>query len=174
MPPSRWWFCIDGSTVDEIVGAHQAVGVFSTLGKEKRKKGRIIKTTRTSLLLPRWYFYADGSDADDVITRKRAGLIMVNAISTDQLDNDAYTDGACGSAGSKVWLILGLVMSFASLIVSRSLLNDCKMLMSDTTCGTWFAHARTHARTSLASCVAQHSLDVNLLFFFAYSRFLSR
>ena len=40
----------------------------------------------------------------------------VNAISANQLDNDAYTDGACGPTGAKIWLMFGLVMSFSCLI----------------------------------------------------------
>jgi hypothetical protein len=44
------------------------------------------------------------------------GLIMVNSVSASQLDNDAYTDGACSSGCAKGWLILGLMISFGSLI----------------------------------------------------------
>ena len=39
-------------------------------------------------------------------------LGRVNSISAGMLEGDSYTDGACGPSGARVWLILGLCMSF--------------------------------------------------------------
>lgn len=46
------------------------------------------------------------------------GLIMVNSISGAMIDSDSYTDGACGPTGARVWLIIGLMMSFGGFIAS--------------------------------------------------------
>lgn len=45
-------------------------------------------------------------------------LFMINVISNAQLRGDAYTEGCMGPRGARLWLFLGFVMGFASLIAS--------------------------------------------------------
>ncbi|KAK4884652.1 hypothetical protein RN001_000923 [Aquatica leii] len=45
-------------------------------------------------------------------------LIMVNSVSNAQIRGDAYEGGCLGPRGSRVWLFLGFVLGFASVIAS--------------------------------------------------------
>ena len=45
-------------------------------------------------------------------------LFMINVISNGQLRGDAFTDGCLGPRGSRMWLFIGFVMGFASLIAA--------------------------------------------------------
>ncbi|EGD76885.1 hypothetical protein PTSG_08232 [Salpingoeca rosetta] len=72
-----------------------------------------------------WWFMIDGTVNDSIEDKHQAigvmstlGLFMVNAISAEMLSGDVYTDGCLGTAGARVWLLLGLVMSFGSLIAA--------------------------------------------------------
>lgn len=59
------------------------------------------------------------------------GFIMFNSISVSMIDNDGYTDGACGSAGARVWLIIGLMMSFGGFIAGTWLMAAQYLEKSD-------------------------------------------
>lgn len=43
-------------------------------------------------------------------------MFMVNTISNSQLRGDTYTGGHMGKMGSRIWLFLGLMLTFGSLI----------------------------------------------------------
>ncbi|XP_015917329.1 transmembrane protein 50A [Parasteatoda tepidariorum] len=45
-------------------------------------------------------------------------LFMINAVSNGQVRGDAYTTGCMGQRGARVWLFLGFVLGFGSLIGS--------------------------------------------------------
>lgn len=45
-------------------------------------------------------------------------LFMINAVSNGQVRGDAYTTGCLGQRGARVWLFLGFVLGFGSLISS--------------------------------------------------------
>ncbi|KAK5648744.1 hypothetical protein RI129_003636 [Pyrocoelia pectoralis] len=45
-------------------------------------------------------------------------LVMVNSVSNAQIRGDAYEGGCLGPRGSRIWLFLGFVMGFASVIAS--------------------------------------------------------
>ncbi|XP_044746694.1 transmembrane protein 50A [Coccinella septempunctata] len=45
-------------------------------------------------------------------------LVMVNSVTNAQFRGDAYEGGCLGSRGAKLWLFLGFVLGFASVIAS--------------------------------------------------------
>ncbi|KAF5283300.1 hypothetical protein FQR65_LT13979 [Abscondita terminalis] len=45
-------------------------------------------------------------------------LIMVNSVSNAQIRGEAYEGGCLGPRGSRIWLFLGFVLGFASVIAS--------------------------------------------------------
>jgi len=45
-------------------------------------------------------------------------LFMINAVSNEAVRGDGYTDGCLGSHGARVWLFVGFLLSFGSLIAS--------------------------------------------------------
>ncbi|XP_023234578.1 transmembrane protein 50A-like [Centruroides sculpturatus] len=45
-------------------------------------------------------------------------LFMINAVSNGQVRGDAYTTGCLGQRGARVWLLIGFVFGFCSLIAS--------------------------------------------------------
>ncbi|KAK8721891.1 hypothetical protein OTU49_012624 [Cherax quadricarinatus] len=45
-------------------------------------------------------------------------LLMVNTVSNGQVRGDMYTDGCIGPYGARIWLFLGLMLSFGSLIAA--------------------------------------------------------
>lgn len=49
-------------------------------------------------------------------------LIMINSVSNAQMRGDAYEGGCLQSRGAKVWLFVGFVMGFASVIASCGIL----------------------------------------------------
>eukprot|EP01147_Barroeca_monosierra_P000167 gene167-3558_t len=72
-----------------------------------------------------WWFVIDGTVNTSIEDKHQAigvissvGLFMVNAISSEMLSGEVYTDGFLGTTGARVWLLIGLVMSFGSLIAS--------------------------------------------------------
>jgi len=45
-------------------------------------------------------------------------LFMINTVSNGQLRGDAFTEGCMGPRGARLWLFVGFVVGFASLIAS--------------------------------------------------------
>lgn len=45
-------------------------------------------------------------------------LVMVNSVSNAQVRGETYTGACLGSRGARLWLFLGFVLGFASLIAS--------------------------------------------------------
>lgn len=45
-------------------------------------------------------------------------LHRVNTVSSGQVRGDLYTDGCMGPYGARIWLFLGLMLSFGSLIAA--------------------------------------------------------
>ncbi|XP_076029236.1 transmembrane protein 50A [Oratosquilla oratoria] len=46
------------------------------------------------------------------------GMFMVNTVTSGQMRGDTYTDGCMGPYGARIWLFLGFVLSFGSLIAA--------------------------------------------------------
>jgi len=45
-------------------------------------------------------------------------MFMINAVSNSQVRGEAMTEGALGTRGARLWLLLGFVVGFGSLIAS--------------------------------------------------------
>ncbi|XP_064107750.1 transmembrane protein 50A [Macrobrachium rosenbergii] len=45
-------------------------------------------------------------------------MLMVNTVSNGQIRGDMYTDGCIGPFGARIWLFLGLMLSFGSIIAA--------------------------------------------------------
>jgi len=45
-------------------------------------------------------------------------LFMINTVSNGQLRGDAFTEGCMGPRGARLWLFVGFVIGFATLIAS--------------------------------------------------------
>ncbi|XP_018331681.1 transmembrane protein 50B [Agrilus planipennis] len=52
-------------------------------------------------------------------------LVMVNSVTNAQVRGDSYDAGCLGSRGARIWLFLGFVMGFASVIAA------CWILFAD-------------------------------------------
>eukprot|EP00053_Salpingoeca_punica_P024982 m.15365 g.15365 ORF g.15365 m.15365 type:complete len:173 (+) comp7370_c0_seq1:75-593(+) len=70
-----------------------------------------------------WWFMIDGTvnghikDVHQLCgVGSTIGLFMINAVSATQMDADNYTEGKCGPTGVRLWLFLGLMISFGSMI----------------------------------------------------------
>ncbi|XP_060529550.1 transmembrane protein 50B [Cylas formicarius] len=49
-------------------------------------------------------------------------LIMVNSVSNAQMRGDTYEGGCLGTRGARIWIFVGFVMGFASVIGSCAIL----------------------------------------------------
>ncbi|XP_013785834.2 transmembrane protein 50A-like, partial [Limulus polyphemus] len=49
-------------------------------------------------------------------------LFMINAVSNGQVRGDSYSTGCIGQQGARVWLFLGFVLGFGSLIAASWIL----------------------------------------------------
>ncbi|XP_023943286.2 transmembrane protein 50A-like [Bicyclus anynana] len=49
-------------------------------------------------------------------------LLMINSVSNAEVRGETYTGGCMGPRGAKVWLFIGFVVAFASLIASSGFL----------------------------------------------------
>ncbi|XP_054651821.1 transmembrane protein 50A isoform X4 [Dunckerocampus dactyliophorus] len=49
-------------------------------------------------------------------------FLMINAVSNGQVRGDSYSDGCMGQTGARVWLFIGFMMAFGSLIASMWIL----------------------------------------------------
>merc|ERR1712035_103398 len=45
-------------------------------------------------------------------------FLLINSVSNSRLDDDFYEGGLCGGCGAKVWLFMGFMCSFGSVIAS--------------------------------------------------------
>jgi len=45
-------------------------------------------------------------------------LFMINAVSNEAVRGDGYTEGCLGTYGARIWLFIGFLMAFGSLIAS--------------------------------------------------------
>lgn len=45
-------------------------------------------------------------------------FVRVNAVSNSQVRGESYTEGFLGQNGARIWLFLGFVLGFASMIAS--------------------------------------------------------
>lgn len=59
----------------------------------------------------------DGGSAHNNYDRDHDNLLRrVNTVSNGQVWGDMYTDGCVGQHGARIWVFLGLVLSFGSLV----------------------------------------------------------
>ncbi|XP_016315174.1 transmembrane protein 50A-like isoform X1 [Sinocyclocheilus anshuiensis] len=49
-------------------------------------------------------------------------FLMINAVSNGQVRGDSYSDGCLGQTGARVWLFIGFMLAFGSLIASMWIL----------------------------------------------------
>uniref|UniRef100_A0A8D0GH67 Transmembrane protein 50A n=1 Tax=Sphenodon punctatus TaxID=8508 RepID=A0A8D0GH67_SPHPU len=45
-------------------------------------------------------------------------FLMINAVSSGQVRGDSYSEGCLGQTGAHIWLFIGFMMAFGSLIAS--------------------------------------------------------
>ncbi|CAG2173589.1 unnamed protein product [Oppiella nova] len=45
-------------------------------------------------------------------------LIMINTVTNEQIDGHSYSEGCCGPQTARLWLLVGFVMAFVSVIAS--------------------------------------------------------
>ncbi|XP_035248505.1 transmembrane protein 50A [Anguilla rostrata] len=49
-------------------------------------------------------------------------FLMINAVSNGQVRGDSYSEGCLGQTGARVWLFIGFMLAFGSLIASMWIL----------------------------------------------------
>ncbi|MBZ3882128.1 Transmembrane protein 50A [Sciurus carolinensis] len=49
-------------------------------------------------------------------------FLMINAVSNGQVRGDSYSEGCLGQTGARIWLFLGFMLAFGSLIASMWIL----------------------------------------------------
>ncbi|MGH0189676.1 UNVERIFIED_CONTAM: hypothetical protein FKN15_037863 [Acipenser sinensis] len=49
-------------------------------------------------------------------------FLMINAVSNGQVHGESYSDGCLGQTGARVWLFIGFMLAFGSLIASMWIL----------------------------------------------------
>ncbi|KAJ1525429.1 hypothetical protein ONE63_010242 [Megalurothrips usitatus] len=110
-----------GSCVDNI----NIPPCFWFVGGEKRNA--IASMVAGTLFFMGWWFIID---AQSVYPENMShayhvcgvfgtlSLFMINAVSNAQMRGDAYNGGFCGPRGARLWLFLGFVMGFGSVIAS--------------------------------------------------------
>ncbi|XP_040391274.1 transmembrane protein 50A isoform X2 [Cygnus olor] len=49
-------------------------------------------------------------------------FLMINAVSNGQVRGDSYSEGCLGQTGARIWLFIGFMMAFGSLIASMWIL----------------------------------------------------
>ncbi|NXW85126.1 TM50A protein, partial [Alopecoenas beccarii] len=69
-------------------------------------------------------------------------FLMINAVSNGQVRGDSYSEGCLGQTGARIWLFIGFMMAFGSLIASMWILfggyvvkgkiqQECDILAND-------------------------------------------
>ncbi|KAI0224538.1 Transmembrane protein 50A [Lamellibrachia satsuma] len=70
--------------------------------------------------------YPDESDFPHVMhlcgVTGTIALFMINSVSSGQVRGDSYNSGCMGQTGARIWLFVGFLLSFASLISATWLL----------------------------------------------------
>lgn len=51
-------------------------------------------------------------------------FLMINAVSNGQVRGDSYSDGCMGQTGARIWLFIGFMLAFGSLIASMWILFE--------------------------------------------------
>ncbi|XP_036034513.1 transmembrane protein 50A [Onychomys torridus] len=49
-------------------------------------------------------------------------FLMINAVSNGQVRGDSYSEGCLGQTGARIWLFIGFMLAFGSLIASMWIL----------------------------------------------------
>ncbi|XP_072465470.1 transmembrane protein 50A isoform X2 [Notamacropus eugenii] len=49
-------------------------------------------------------------------------FLMINAVSNGQVHGDSYSEGCLGQTGARIWLFIGFMLAFGSLIASMWIL----------------------------------------------------
>ncbi|KAF6211545.1 hypothetical protein GE061_012058 [Apolygus lucorum] len=73
-------------------------------------------------------------------------LIMINLVSNNQLQGDSYSGGFLGPRGARLWLFVGFVLGFASVIASCWLLFSQFVGNDEEKDNMWFATKIGHRR----------------------------
>ncbi|KAG8518549.1 Transmembrane protein 50B, partial [Galemys pyrenaicus] len=103
-----WWVMIDAAVVypkpEQLNHAFHTCGVFSTLA-----------------------FFIDVYVICDYFSSTKTDLVIlicfrINAVSNAQVRGDSYESGCLGRTGARVWLFVGFMLMFGSLIASMWIL----------------------------------------------------
>ncbi|XP_049868099.1 transmembrane protein 50A [Pectinophora gossypiella] len=94
---------------------------------ESGEKRNILASIFAGLLFfTGWWFIIDSSAVNGDLPKAAhvcgvmatLSLIMVNSVSNAQVRGETYTGGCMGPRGARLWLFLGFVVGFASLIAA--------------------------------------------------------
>uniref|UniRef100_A0A8C5IYG5 Transmembrane protein 50B n=5 Tax=Passeriformes TaxID=9126 RepID=A0A8C5IYG5_JUNHY len=61
-------------------------------------------------------------------------FFMINAVSNAQVRGDSYSDGCLGRTGARIWLFIGFMLMFGSLIASMWILFGAYVTQSKSAC----------------------------------------
>ncbi|XP_045155110.1 transmembrane protein 50A isoform X1 [Echinops telfairi] len=82
-------------------------------------------------------------------------FLMINAVSNGQVRGDSYSEGCLGQTGARIWLFIGFMLAFGSLIASMWILFGGYVVKED-----WFlssaalkTYGSDHALHSSVPCV---------------------
>ncbi|XP_029982032.1 transmembrane protein 50A isoform X1 [Sphaeramia orbicularis] len=67
-------------------------------------------------------------------------FLMINAVSNGQVRGDSYSEGCMGQTGARVWLFIGFMLAFGSLIASMWILFGGFVVPRKSCCVPWYCH----------------------------------
>nr|XP_035970946.1 transmembrane protein 50A isoform X1 [Halichoerus grypus] len=82
-------------------------------------------------------------------------FLMINAVSNGQVRGDSYSEGCLGQTGARIWLFIGFMLAFGSLIASMWILFGGYVAKED-----WFlslAALKTYGSENIRFASAQQS-----------------
>lgn len=97
------------------------------------KRNAIASVVAGGLFFAGWWFVIDaaaGYTSNDEFPKAchvcgvvgTIALLMINMVSNGQIRGDSYSDGCLGQTGARIWLFIGFLLSFGSLIASAWIL----------------------------------------------------
>ncbi|KAM4656979.1 transmembrane protein 50A isoform 1-T1 [Amazona ochrocephala] len=87
-------------------------------------------------------------------------FLMINAVSNGQVRGDSYSEGCLGQTGARIWLFIGFMMAFGSLIASMWILFGGYVVKG---CATWCGNCSLHQQCMRGTCLVREQ-EVFLLF----------
>uniref|UniRef100_A0AAY5L0W0 Transmembrane protein 50A n=1 Tax=Esox lucius TaxID=8010 RepID=A0AAY5L0W0_ESOLU len=87
-------------------------------------------------------------------------FLMINAVSNGQVRGDSYSEGCIGQTGARVWLFIGFMLAFGSLIASMWILFGGFVVPSKSCISVLFYKAFLHQQLSLSDCSDNQSRNL--------------